>query len=146
MHNLDGQIKFVAELRSPCYKELPLNRQLGGRVMDAIRILRWEGLGFLVALTVLLAYRMLTRRINLRGLLGDGTDDGAVSPERVQLLVTTIAVSCNILRAALHGTTNALPEINTATLAIFGASSSVYAGVKAFKMLGPGSRIDSNDL
>jgi hypothetical protein len=109
--------------------------------MDPIRILRWEGLGFLLALSALLAYRMLTRQINLRGLLGDGTEDGAVSPERVQLLVTTIAVSCNVLRAALHGTTNALPEVSPATLGIFGASSGVYAAVKAFKMLGPGSRV-----
>ena len=82
---------------------------------------------------------MLTRQINLAGLLGDGRDDGGVSPERVQLLVTTIAVSFNILRMALHGTVNALPEISTATLSIFGASSFAYVGIKAFKMLGPGS-------
>ena len=106
--------------------------------MDPIRVLRWEGLAFLSALAFLLVYRMLTRQINLRGLLGDGSHGGAVSPERVQLLVTTIAVSCNILRAALHGTTNAMPEINTATLSVFGASSFTYVGVKAFKMLGPG--------
>ena len=108
--------------------------------MDPISILRWEGFAFLSALAALLAYRMLTRRINLRGLLGDGT--GGVSAERVQLLVTTVAVSVNILRTALHGTTNALPQINGATLTIFGASSSTYLGVKAFKMLGPGSGTD----
>ncbi len=108
--------------------------------MEPIRILRWEGLGFLLILSALIAYRMLTRRINLGGLLGDGTRDGAVSPERVQLLVTTIAVSSKVLSAALHGTTNAMPEISPATLGIFGASSGVYAAVKAFKMLGPGSR------
>ena len=106
--------------------------------MNPIRILCWEGLGFLFSLAALLSYRMLTRQINLSGLLGDGSEEGAVSPERVQLLLTTIAVSCTILRAALHGTTNAMPEISTATLSIFGASSFAYVGVKAFKMLRPG--------
>ena len=109
--------------------------------MDPIRILRGEGLGFLLALSALLAYRMLTRQINLRGLLGDRTEDGAVSPERVQLLVTTIAVSCSVLRAALHGMTNTLPEVSSATLGVFGASSWVYAAVKTFKILGPRNRV-----
>ena len=45
--------------------------------MDPIRILRWEGIGFLYALAALLSYRMLTRRINLAGLLGDGSGTGA---------------------------------------------------------------------
>ncbi len=106
--------------------------------MDPIRILRFEGFAFLCAVLFLLAYRLLTRRINLSGLLGDGSETGAVSPERVQLLVTTIAVSVNILRTALHGTANAFPKISPATLTIFGASSFTYLGVKAFKMLGPG--------
>ncbi len=103
--------------------------------MDPIRILRWEGLAFICALTALLAYRMLTRKINLRGLLGDGTEDGAVSPERVQLLVSTFAISAYMLRGALHSTTHALPPISPAMLGIFGASASLYAAVKAFKEL-----------
>jgi hypothetical protein len=107
--------------------------------MDPISILRWEGLGFICALIALMAYRMLTRQINLCGLLSDGTEDGAVSPERVQLLVTTIAVSCYVLRGALHATTNSLPEVSPAMLGVFGASASVYAGVKAFKKLVLGS-------
>jgi hypothetical protein len=107
--------------------------------MNPVRILCWEGLGFLFALTALLSYRMLIRQINLSGLLGDGSQDGSVSPERVQLLVTMIAVSCTILRAALHGTTNALPEISPATLSILGASSFAYVGIKGFKMLGSSS-------
>jgi hypothetical protein len=111
--------------------------------MDPIRILRWEGLVFLFSLAGLLSYRMLIRRINMRGLLGDGSDGGAVSPERVQLLVTLIGVSFNILRAALHSTTNALPEISTTTLSVFGASSSTYLGVKAFKMFSPGGGTSS---
>jgi hypothetical protein len=108
--------------------------------MSPVRIFCWEGLGFLLALAVLISYRMLTRRINMSGLLGDGSPDGAVSPERVQLLVTMIAVSCNILRAAVHGATNVMPEISPATLGILGASSFAYVGIKGFKMLGFGSR------
>ena len=101
--------------------------------MEPIRILRWEGLVFVVALSALLAYRMLTREISLSGLLSDGTNDGRVSPERVQLLVTTIAISFKVLGAALHGSGNALPEVSPMTLGVFGASGAVYAAVKALK-------------
>ncbi len=112
--------------------------------MDPIRILCWEGLAFLCVLAALLFYRMLTRQIHLAGLLGGGRKDGGVTPERVQFLVITIAVSCNILRTALHGRTNALPQIGTAALAIFGASSLTYLGTKAFRMFKPGSGLRSS--
>lgn len=107
--------------------------------MEPIRILRWEGLVFVLALSALMVWRMLTREISLSGLLGDGTGDGTghgqVSPERVQLLVMTIAVSFKVLGSALHGSGSSLPEVSPLTLGMFGASSGVYAAVKALKAL-----------
>lgn len=103
--------------------------------MDPIRILRWEGSGFLLALGVLLAHRMLTGRINLGGLLRRKTSGSQVSPERVQLLLTTLFLSVNYLDQAVHANTNALPDISPQMLYIFGASSSVYASVKAWTHL-----------
>ena len=100
--------------------------------MEPIRILRFEGLAFVVLLGALLAYRLLTRAINLDGLLRTGRD-APVSPERVQLLVATIAVSFRFLATAMHGTGNRLPEVDAATLSAFGASSGVYAAVKALR-------------
>ena len=100
--------------------------------MEPIRILRFEGLSFIVLLGVLLAYRLLTREINLDGLLRHRRG-GPVSPERVQLLVATIAVSFRFLVAATHEGSNSLPEVDAATLSVFGASSGLYAAVKALK-------------
>ena len=107
--------------------------------MEPIRILRWEGLLFVLGLSALLVWRMLTREINLGGLLGDGTGDGTgagrVSPERVQLLVATIAMSFKVLASALHGNGNSLPEVSPVMLGMFGASGGVYAAVKALKAM-----------
>ena len=100
--------------------------------MDPIRILRWEGLGFLLSLAALLVQRMLTGRINLSGLLRRKDGGGQVSPERVQLLLTTLFLSVNYLDQALHANTDALPDVSPAMLLAFGASTSVYASVKAW--------------
>lgn len=102
--------------------------------MEPMRILRIEGMAFVVLLSALLAYRLLTREINLDGLLRNRRG-APVSPERVQLLVATIAVSFKFLATAMHGTGNSLPEVDAATLSVFGASSGVYAGVKALRAI-----------
>jgi hypothetical protein len=99
--------------------------------MNAVELLRLEGEAFLVVLAAMLAYRMLTRRINLRSLLArkDGSD--GVSPERVQLLLTTLALAARYIRDATHATNGALPDVSPQWLAVFGGSSGVYVSVKA---------------
>jgi len=47
-------------------------------------------LAWLAAVAALIAYRLLTGGINTRGLLTDGTT-GRLSPERLQLLLATLA-------------------------------------------------------
>ena len=56
------------------------------------------------------------------------------SPERVQLFVATLAISGRYLGDVLHNTSGVMPDMNASMVSVFGASGSVYAGVKAFKM------------
>jgi hypothetical protein len=103
--------------------------------MDPITILRWEGQGFLVLLAVILVYRMLTGGINLTGLLRRKDSDGGVSPERIQLLLATLALSAKYLGEVAHATGGAMPDINSQWLYVFGASSGIYASLKAWTTL-----------
>jgi hypothetical protein len=103
--------------------------------MDPIRILHWEMLGFFWLLAVTLAYRMLTREINLRGLLTDSIHRERVSPERVQLLVASLTISAQYAGAVLRAKGGTMPDVGTTSLVLLGASSGLYGAVKAFKML-----------
>jgi len=101
--------------------------------MSPVEILGFEFRGFLALLAATLAYRMLTGRLSLHGLFADKTRGQDVSPERVQLLISTLAISARMVGQAVHGG-NALPQVSTQDLAVFGASSGVYMSVKAAKM------------
>ncbi|WP_263380121.1 hypothetical protein [Granulicella paludicola] len=101
--------------------------------MSPAVILGLEFRGFLALLAATFAYRMLTGRLSLAGLFADKTRNQPVSPERVQLLISTIAVSARIVGQAAHGST-VFPTVSTQELVVFGASSGVYMSVKAAKM------------
>ena len=98
-------------------------------------MLHWETVLFLLLLVATLAYRMLTRKISLEGLLKDGPDASGVSPERVQLLLATLAVSGKFLGGTVHSAHGTMPDVSPQWLVIFGASGGVYATVKALKTL-----------
>ncbi len=106
--------------------------------MDLIRILRWESLGFVFGLGGLIALRMLTGEINLRNLLRRKDGGGKGSPERVQLLLTTLFLCAMYLKDALHSTGNGLPDVSPQMLCVFGASSAIYGSVKAWTNLKSG--------
>jgi hypothetical protein len=102
--------------------------------MNVTSLLNLELKGFLFALSALLGYRLLTRRLPLAGLLA--TKDAkarAVSPERVQLLIATLAVSANLLGGSLHSPDGTMPDVSGTWVAIFGGSGGLYAAVKAFR-------------
>lgn len=101
--------------------------------MDLTRVLQLEVRGFLILLAVTLVWKMLTRQIPLDGLLADKNDSRQVSAERVQLLVSTLAVSGAYIVQTMHGTSGTMPNISPQWLYLMGGSSSIYAGVKAFK-------------
>ena len=103
--------------------------------MDPISILHWEGLGFLYLLAAILVLKLLTRQISLGGLFARKNDGAPVSAERIQLLVTTLAVSGKYLSDALHSTNGSLPNVSSQMLYVFVGSSGIYASVKAFTTL-----------
>jgi hypothetical protein len=103
--------------------------------MDLARVLRWEVSGFVYGLAALIAFRMLTGQINLRNLLRRKDGGRKVSPERVQLLLTTIFLSVSYLKDALHSSGNALPDVSPQMLYVFGASRAIYGSVKAWTNL-----------
>lgn len=101
----------------------------------SIHILRLESLGFLCLLAATLVFRMLTGRINLNRLLARKDGSVGVSPERVQLLVATLALSTKYMGDVIHGANGALPDVSAQWLYVFGASSGIYASVKAYTAL-----------
>jgi hypothetical protein len=91
------------------------------------RILGIEGWGFLGLLGAIVAYRLLTRQINLSGLLLRKNGSGSPSPERVQLLLATLAVSGKYVFEVVHSPVHdKLPDIDPQWLLTLGGSSAVY--------------------
>jgi hypothetical protein len=96
-----------------------------------LTLLCWEGMLFLVAIALLVAGQLLSGGINTSGLLVGTKGDGGsyVSPERVQLLLFTLAVAFQYVAAVLKNPT-VFPTIQEDWLALFGASHVVYLGGK----------------
>ncbi len=95
---------------------------------------RYEIDFFLVALIAVVAYQILTGRINTRGLLSEKTKNGlgGVSPARVQLLLFTLAFAFYLLSEIVHS--RQFPTIDTKWLLILGGSHSIYLGGKGLPM------------
>jgi hypothetical protein len=102
--------------------------------MTAVQILQMEVQWFLLLLAATLGYRMLTRRIPLNGLLANKADGQQVSPERVQLLLATMALSAQYLGQVAHGNGATLPDVSANWLIVFGTSSGLYAATKAARI------------
>lgn len=100
---------------------------------------------FLVSLVVIVFYRLLTGKINTQYLFYGQRRDGTryFSPERVQLMIFTLGVGLwylfdtfetQVVHLPPH-TKPVLPDVPTKTLALLGASHTVYLAGKAYKML-----------
>jgi hypothetical protein len=101
-------------------------------------IARWEITVLFAGFFVLVAVQLLTGRINTRHLLwGRRKDHSAYfSPERVQLLLITLATAFQILLDVLHNPRGvSLPEISDRWLVLLGSSHSVYLASKGYTML-----------
>lgn len=95
-------------------------------------ILEIEGWGFLLLLAAIIAFRLLTRKINLHGLLHRKNGSGSVSPERVQLLIATIAFAARYLTQVVQSADqHSLPNVDPQWLYTIGGSSSIYVLGKA---------------
>jgi hypothetical protein len=110
--------------------------KLSGKLMDPIHILQFEVKAFLFSMTAILGFKMLTRRIGLNGLLLRKQDNGQVSPERIQLLLATIAMSAKYISETVHGSSGVMPDVSPGWLYLFGVSSGIYVSVKAMMTMG----------
>lgn len=109
--------------------------------MSLIRILHFELLGFLYALAGIVLFQIATRRINLDGLITRKNGSDQVSPERIQLLLATIAASATYFSQVAANTSGKLPDVSPQMLYLFGGSSGIYVAGKAwttFKKAGLG--------
>ncbi len=105
--------------------------------MQVISILDYEGWGFLCLLGAILAYRMLTGQINLGGLFlrKGGGNSNSVSPERIQLLLATLAMSANYVTSVVNTANGRMPDVSPEWLYLMGGSSGIYVVGKALTML-----------
>jgi hypothetical protein len=104
----------------------------GTPAMSITRILHLELLGFLYALAAVVLFRMLTGRINITGLLTQKDRSNQTSPERVQLLLATIAASAQYLGEVARTTSGSLPDVSNNWLYLMGGSSGIYLLRKAW--------------
>jgi hypothetical protein len=102
--------------------------------MSITHILHFEALGFLYGMLAIVAYQMLTGRIRLSALLSrkGKTDPNQTNPERIQLLLATIATSASYLSEVRQSTSTNLPDIDNNWLYLMGGSSSLYLLRKAW--------------
>jgi len=108
--------------------------------MSVVQLLGLEAVGFVYAMAALVAYRLVTSQINTRGLLLDKAGSGAVRPERVQLMITTIVVAGKFLADAFNSKTLALPTIDSDWLYLLGGSSGIYMARKLYERVGASRR------
>jgi hypothetical protein len=97
-----------------------------------LSLIYWEGVLLLFGAFGMIAVLILDGSIRLDGLLygtrGDGTK--YFSPERVQLLLFTLAVAFQLLSSVLRNPTD-FPDVPASWIAMLGGSHVVYLGGKA---------------
>ena len=99
-------------------------------------VLRYEIWILLSAIVAVVAYRLLTGAINMRGLLRDKMSERAVSPGRLQLLMTTVGGALYYLTLVLSNTKpGEFPEIPKELLLALGGSHAFYLAGKFSSLL-----------
>ena len=101
-------------------------------------VVRFEIWFLLGSLALVVAYKMLTGGINMKGLLDDKKDKqtAGFSPARVQLLILTLfGAGYYLLLTVKDGYPTEFPEVPQELLALVGGGNLVYLGAKARSML-----------
>jgi hypothetical protein len=99
--------------------------------MFPINLLHFELLGFLYALAGVVLFQIVTRRINLEGVITHKDGSEQISPERIQLLLATIGAGAAYL-GQVAPASGKLPEIGPEWLYLMGGSSGIYVARKAW--------------
>ena len=101
-------------------------------MLTPTRILHFEALGFLYGLAVVVVWQLFIGEINLQGILRRKDGTGQTSPERVQLLLATIAATARYAAQLAQAPSGTLPDIPGNWLYVMGGSSSLYVLQKAW--------------
>src|SRR5271165_5506665 len=103
-------------------------------MLSPTRIMHLEGLGFLYGLAAVVACQVLTGQINLQGIIRRKDGTGQTSPERIQLLLATIAAAARYAAQVAQAPPGTLPDIDPSWLYLMGGSSSIYVFHKAWNI------------
>ena len=103
-------------------------------------LIRWEIEIFVLVLAAIVAVRLLTGDINTHNLLCGritgsrrSEDRSYFSPERVQLLIFTLAAALHYLSLVFNNTQpGRFPEVPETWPAVVGGSNLIYLGGKAY--------------
>jgi hypothetical protein len=82
---------------------------------------------------VMILYKLVTRQINARGMLGNGSSP--ITASRVQSLIGTVTVGFMYLRT-FPMYPGEMPPVTPDMLAILGGSQAIYLGGKVSGLLG----------
>jgi hypothetical protein len=97
------------------------------------RILEVESGLFVYGLATIVIWKILRARINMRGLLMDKSRPSQISPARIQLLISTIAVCVGYLQDSSALQQGNFPQVDSGWLFFFGGSSLIYSARKVFE-------------
>jgi hypothetical protein len=106
-----------------------------------MKFTRYEIEFLLGGLAAVVAFQIITRRINTKGLLSDkASGAGNFSPARLQLLIFTLATAVYVLAQVMQSIAGGgqphFPEINPNVLVVLGASHALFLGAKAVPQSG----------
>ncbi len=100
-----------------------------------VQMTRFVGIVFITGLLAIIAIQFLTGQIRTRYLLFGVRSDGSryFSPERVQLLLFTLAAAFDCLSTALKSPTpGTFPQISETWVALLGGSQALFLGGKSY--------------
>jgi hypothetical protein len=97
------------------------------------RFLEVVALVFVYGLALIVGLKLLTGAINLRGLLADKSRPSQISPERVQLLISTIVLAIQYARGMTAVSAGALPKVGVGSLYLLTGSGLIYTARKLFE-------------
>lgn len=103
---------------------------------DLTDVITWEVQLFLLAMLVIVATGLLTGQINTKGLLRKKEGDRSFSPERVVVLLASMATAFQYLSQVVKDSSH-LPDVAQNWLLLLGGSHALYLARKTYLRRSP---------
>jgi hypothetical protein len=99
-------------------------------------LIKWEILVLLGGFAGIILLRIFTGEIGTRYLLWGKRANGTryFSPERVQLLLATVAIAAQYVIAAIRSNPGEMPQLPDGALQLLGLSNAIYLGGKGWNL------------